>query len=222
MPASTPPAPPKDDDAAARASLELASRPTLTYKRAAAPTRSLTPEPTHQAAAPPARVPRWAGPLVGVLLAFGGFAVMVTVRAYQRRALDREAAVTSAAAPSATAPEPAAPEPAATTASAPPPPSAATTAAEPAMASASPAPTGTPAEGPAAAMSPAPPATAAASTTALSRPTRPAGAVHAQQTQPRAPEIVEPEPMFVRRKPDPPAAASSATQNPHRMFGSAE
>ena len=86
--------PSDQDDSAARASVELASRPTTPWKRRAPAqegTPSLTPSPTNRGLsvgeqlARSTRIPLWAGPAFGVALTLGVFGVF---KVTQKRAHD--------------------------------------------------------------------------------------------------------------------------------------
>ena len=182
------------DDAAARASLELASRPTLPWQRppmAREGTPSLTPaNGAVSSVAPvlrPKRVPIWAGPVLGVAITLVMFAF---VKLVPSRARDTQSAGT-ATAPSAVAPELPAPMPSETAAPS------ETTAAPTATASAVPS-----------ASAPVVPTTIpSARTTAGSAP-RP----RAQPSKPKAPVLVEEDAPFIyRKKKSPPASG--------RLFG---
>jgi LmbE family N-acetylglucosaminyl deacetylase len=105
------PPPQVHHDAAARASLELASRPTVPWKRPE-PAREAAASPTPMqrvlpAPAKPARrgsVPVWAGPLLGAALVLGAFGAVKVVRGEASRTRAEQVSTVPTASASATAP----------------------------------------------------------------------------------------------------------------------
>jgi cytoskeletal protein RodZ len=205
------------DEAAARASLELATSPTLPWQAALpapAATSSLNPmDGGPSLVRTPRRLPAWVPLLLGATVTCVGFVGVKLVQAHARHVHEEGSATPTAsatAAPTGTVETstPDAPAAEATVeASATAAPTATAEARATAEPSATPVPTATAAEAPAATATttaaPTPAATAAASTTAPARPTRPASVAHAPPP-PRAPA------------PAPPAPAPSAA---HRFFG---
>jgi serine/threonine protein kinase len=210
------------DEAAARASLELASSPTLPWQPALRAPEAASLNPTDGGPSlvqTSRRYPAWVPLLLGATVVFVGFAGIKLVQAHGRHAGEQASATPTASASGTPVAAPTASTDASATVTAPTAQASATVA--PTATTEASAPTATAAEAPTATATaaPTPAATTAASTTAAPRPTRPTGAARAQ---PPAPSALKDEPIFVRRKPEPPPPASSATQNPHRMFGSAE
>jgi serine/threonine-protein kinase len=217
------------DEAAARASLELANSPTLPWQPALpapAATASLNPTDGGPSLVQTSRQhPAWVPLLLGATIVFVGFAGIKLVQTLGRHAHEEPSATPTASASVSATPvaAPTSSTEASATVTAPAAQATATVTAPTATveASAPPDPTATPAEAPTATATeaPMPAATAATGTAPASRPAPPTSAARAQ---PPAPPPLKDEPAFVRRKPEPPPPAPSATQNPHRMFGSAE
>jgi serine/threonine-protein kinase len=210
------------DEAAARASLELASSPTLPWQPALRAPEAASLNPTDGGPSLVRRsrpLPAWVPLLLGATVVFVGFAGIKLVQAHGRHAGEEASATPTASASATPVTAPTASTEASATATAPAAEASATAA--PTATTETSAPTATAAEAPTATATaaPTPAATAAASTTPAPRSTPPASAARAQ---PPAPPAVKDEPIFVRRKPEPPPPAPSTTQNPHRMFGSAE
>jgi Protein kinase domain len=213
------------DAAAERASLELATGPTLPWQRAlpardATPSLSPTDNGPSRAGGPRRRgPPAWVPLLLGATVTFVVFMGIKLVQAHARHAHEEASATPTASAtatpaPTATAEASATAAPTATaeaSASATPTATAEASATPTATAEASATPTATAETPVAATASPTLAATPVASTTAAPYRMRPASAAHAQPAQPRVPKPAEP--------PPPPPPAPSAAQNPHRMFG---
>jgi hypothetical protein len=190
----------REDSAAARASLELASRRTLPWKRA----QDVTPSPTASQRGRSLfegprelRVPMWVAPLLGMVLTLVVFLAIRIARAPSRPAGEQVN-------PIAVAGLTAAPAPASR---------GTTTPTATVVASTSAAPPTTVVDAPAAAAAPAAPAatvaSAAASMTAPPVPARKSLPVPAVKPMPDKIES-DPEPMFVRRKPETQAPAATA------------
>ncbi len=221
MPASLSPAPSEmNDSPAARASIELANRPTSPWIRPAplggpvsatpAPTQRGVPTAPADATGKP--IPMWPAVVIGVSVAVAGFAILIAVRGHQP---ERHPAVASTSPPAVVSAASATPSAAvATSASAAP--------AEPALAPvpvasveatpaapATPNATGAPSASSAPATKVATPAASVAPPSVGAAPAPPAALA---KQKPLAPEIIEaaPEPIFFRRKPD--ASAQAATR----------
>jgi hypothetical protein len=189
------------DEAVARASLELATSPTLPWQPALpAPeaASSLNPTDGGPSLVRSRRLPAWVPLLLGATVACVGFVGIKLVQAHARHAYEEASATPTASASATPVAAPTATTEASATMTAPTATAEASVPAEP---------TATPAEAPTATATaaPTPAATAAASTTAAPRPTRPTSAAHAPPQQPRAPEPA----------PSPPPSTTA----PHRLFG---
>jgi hypothetical protein len=205
---------------AARVSLELANRPTLRWKRLGpvrATVSSTTPAPILQrvsdAAWESARFPIWVGPVLGVTLVLGCFGGYRAVRGHAHRTslVDGQSVTSSATAPpisTTTVREIAPPRPAETAtpvASTTATPTAALTvpsAAAPAAMSA-PTPMVTITATPAASSAPTPTVTTPATPIPTSSTSRAPTRGKAVKPKPSTLELFEPDPFFMRKKPEP-------------------